>query len=110
MNVVEALPESSQKDFACVCCPNSPGLSLVCMVMPCLIPHLAVCGGFFAIRKIVQLRRLIQPVGAEEESYLEVCLSADMFLLQMSNEVEERKAAGVPVLRTAPRALFMERS
>ena len=98
--VVKALPPADQAQFSCPCCPDRPCLSYYCYLTVGLpIPHVQslLLGIWLATDRTRKLRSVLAPA----EPPLGLCNAASKMsrsLLQMSREVEARKAAGLPVV------------
>jgi len=106
--VVKALPEASQRSrFACACCPDRPGLSLLCWALT-PVPHtFFIWGGWVQAWKVRELRRLVAPPRFKVESLVQHCVcNHDVYLLQMRREVEARQARGLPVVPLAATTLM----
>jgi hypothetical protein len=103
-DVVRSLPETDPRraDFSCPCCPNSPCLSFYCYLtvgLPIPYAQTALIGIWLVAAKVRALRAVLAP-QEQPADLCTSCLRIERSVLQMSREVEARKAAGVPVVPT----------
>ena len=99
-DVVTALPPADRAQFACPCCPDYPCLSYYCYFTVGLpIPHVQSLwlGLWLVADRTRQLRSMLAP-NEPPAGLCKAAISMNRSLLQMSREVEARKAAGIPVV------------